>query len=81
MIFWSKLAKIVLIFDFSWKNLFVLKCIPGVELPNYTYTFVPPPIRDRSYILRNHWGGLQMITLYVVVPNTTTVKVITEGGG
>ena len=32
------------------------------------------------HILRNHQGGLQMITLHVIVSNTTcTIKVITEG--
>ena len=24
--------------DFSWKNIGVLKCIPGVNLPKYTYS-------------------------------------------
>ena len=38
-----------LIFDFSWKIPGVLKCIPGVKFPKYTYTLIhfntviPPP--------------------------------------
>ena len=34
-----------------------------------------------NVITEGEGGGLEMITLHVIVSNTTTVKVITEGGG
>ena len=62
-----------MIFNFSWKNIGVLKWIPGVKLPKYTYTLihfntVPPKYQKinkeimwRSFIIHLIYSELTLL--------------------